>query len=148
MSVLKKSLSVLFISFSILSIAQPVEGTLNWYNKEDQGMFTEKAYKFLKKKKSKTVIVGVIDSGVDIEHEDLKGQIWINEGEIAGNGIDDDNNGYIDDVHGWNFLGNEKGEHVNEARLEKTRILAHLSEKYDGIDPNSIQQDRRVSALS
>ena len=126
MSVLKKSLSVLFISFSILSIAQPVEGTLNWYNKEDQGMFTEKAYKFLKKKKSKTVIVGVIDSGVDIEHEDLKGQIWINEGEIAGNGIDDDNNGYIDDVHGWNFLGNEKGEHVNEARLEKTRILASL----------------------
>lgn len=141
MSVLKKSLSVLFISFSILSIAQPVEGTLNWYNKEDQGMFTEKAYKFLKKKKSKTVIVGVIDSGVDIEHEDLKGQIWINEGEIAGNGIDDDNNGYIDDVHGWNFLGNEKGEHVNEARLEKTRILAKLSEKYDGIDPNSIDQD-------
>ena len=141
MSVLKKSLSVLFISFSILSIAQPVEGTLNWYNKEDQGMFTEKAYKFLKKKKSKTVIVGVIDSGVDIEHEDLKGQIWINEGEIAGNGIDDDNNGYIDDVHGWNFLGNEKGEHVNEARLEKTRILAQLSAKYEGIDPNSIDQD-------
>ena len=141
MSVLKKSLSVLFISFSILSIAQPIEGTLNWYNKEDQGMFTEKAYKFLKKKKSKTVIVGVIDSGVDIEHEDLKGQIWINEGEIAGNGIDDDNNGYIDDVHGWNFLGNEKGEHVNEARLEKTRILAQLSAKYEGIDPNSIDQD-------
>ena len=141
MSVLKKSLSVLFISFSILSIAQPVEGTLNWYNNEDQGMFTEKAYKFLKKKKSKTVIVGVIDSGVDIEHEDLKGQIWINEGEIAGNGIDDDNNGYIDDVHGWNFLGNEKGEHVNEARLEKTRILAQLSAKYEGIDPNSIDQD-------
>lgn len=141
MSVLKKSLSVLFISFSILSIAQPVEGTLNWYNKEDQGMFTEKAYKFLKKKKSKTVIVGVIDSGVDIEHEDLKGQIWINEGEVPGNGIDDDNNGYIDDVHGWNFLGNEKGEHVNEARLEKTRILAQLSAKYEGIDPNSIDQD-------
>ena len=141
MSVLKKSLSVLFISFSILSIAQPVEGTLNWYNNEDQGMFTEKAYKFLKKKKSKTVIVGVIDSGVDIEHEDLKGQIWINEGEIAGNGIDDDNNGYIDDVHGWNFLGNEKGEHVNEARFEKTRILAQLSAKYEGIDPNSIDQD-------
>ena len=141
MSVLKKSLSVLFISFSILSIAQPVEGTLNWYNNEDQGMFTEKAYKFLKKKKSKTVIVGVIDSGVDIEHEDLKGQIWINEGEIAGNGIDDDNNGYIDDVHGWNFLGNEKGEHINEARLEKTRILAQLSAKYEGIDPNSIDQD-------
>jgi subtilisin family serine protease len=104
-------------------------------------MYTEKAYKFLKKKKSQTVIVGVIDSGVDIEHKDLEGQIWINEDEIAGNGIDDDNNGYIDDVHGWNFLGNADGEHVDAARLEMTRILANLKDKYEGIDPNSIQQD-------
>ena len=129
------------MSFSVLSIAQPIEGTLNWYNQEGQGMYTEKAYNYLKKKKSQTVIVGVIDSGVDIEHEDLKGQIWVNEDEIPNNGIDDDNNGYIDDVHGWNFLGNAKGEHVNEARLEKTRILAQLKDKYDGIDPNSIAQD-------
>jgi len=129
------------MSFSVLSIAQPIEGTLNWYNQEGQGMYTEKAYNYLKKKKSQTVIVGVIDSGVDIEHEDLKGQIWVNEDEIPNNGIDDDNNGYIDDVHGWNFLGNAKGEHVNDARLEKTRILAQLKDKYDGIDPNSIAQD-------
>ena len=129
------------MSFSVFSIAQPIEGTLNWYNQEGQGMYTEKAYKYLKKKKSQTVVVGVIDSGVDIEHEDLKGQIWVNEDEIPNNGIDDDNNGYIDDVHGWNFLGNAKGEHVNEARLEKTRILAQLKDKYDGIDPNSIAQD-------
>jgi len=141
MKVFKRMLTVLFISFSVLSIAQPIEGTLNWYNQEGQGMYTEKAYNYLKKKKSQTVIVGVIDSGVDIEHEDLKGQIWVNEDEIPNNGIDDDNNGYIDDVHGWNFLGNAKGEHVNEARLEKTRILAQLKDKYDGIDPNSIAQD-------
>ena len=141
MKVFKRMLTVLFMSFSVLSIAQPIEGTLNWYNEEGQGMYTEKAYNYLKKKKSQTVIVGVIDSGVDIEHEDLKGQIWVNEDEIPNNGIDDDNNGYIDDVHGWNFLGNAKGEHVNEARLEKTRILAQLKDKYDGIDPNSIAQD-------
>ena len=141
MKVFKRMLTLLFISFSALSIAQPIEGTLNWYNQEGQGMYTEKAYNYLKKKKSQTVIVGVIDSGVDIEHEDLKGQIWVNEDEIPNNGIDDDNNGYIDDVHGWNFLGNAKGEHVNEARLEKTRILAQLKDKYDGIDPNSIAQD-------
>ena len=141
MKVFKRMLTVLFMSFSVLSIAQPIEGTLNWYNQEGQGMYTEKAYNYLKKKKSQTVIVGVIDSGVDIEHEDLKGQIWVNEDEIPNNGIDDDNNGYIDDVHGWNFLGNAKGEHVNEARLEKTRILAQLKDKYDGIDPNSIAQD-------
>lgn len=141
MKVFKRMLTVLFMSFSVLSIAQPIEGTLNWYNQDGQGMYTEKAYNYLKKKKSQTVIVGVIDSGVDIEHEDLKGQIWVNEDEIPNNGIDDDNNGYIDDVHGWNFLGNAKGEHVNEARLEKTRILAQLKDKYDGIDPNSIAQD-------
>ena len=141
MKVFRRMLTLLFISFSALSIAQPIEGTLNWYNQEGQGMYTEKAYNYLKKKKSQTVIVGVIDSGVDIEHEDLKGQIWVNEDEIPNNGIDDDNNGYIDDVHGWNFLGNAKGEHVNDARLEKTRILAQLKDKYDGIDPNSIDQD-------
>ena len=141
MSEIKNTLTLLFVAFYTLSFAQPVEGTLNWYNQEGQGMYTEKAYKFLKKKKSQTVIVGVIDSGVDIEHEDLAGQIWINEDEIPGNGIDDDNNGYIDDVHGWNFLGNAAGEHVNDARLEMTRILAKLQDKYDGIDPNSIQQD-------
>ena len=138
---LRQGLSIFGIVLTTAVIAQPVEGTLNWYNQEGQGMYTEKAYKYLKKKESKTVIVGVIDSGVDIEHKDLKGKIWINTGEIAGNGIDDDNNGYIDDIHGWSFLGNAAGEHVNDARLEKTRILASLMNKYDGIDPNSIEQD-------
>lgn len=141
MTNLKQVIAIFAIAISAKAIAQPVEGTLNWYNQEGQGMFTEKAYKYLKKKESKTVIVGVIDSGVDIEHEDLDGKIWVNSGEIAGNGIDDDNNGYIDDIHGWNFLGNAAGEHVNEARLEKTRILAVLAPKYDGIDPNSIEKD-------
>lgn len=141
MTNLRQCLAVFTIVCATSIIAQPVEGTLNWYNQGGQGMFTEKAYKYLKKKESKTVIVGVIDSGVDIEHEDLEGKIWINSDEIAGNGIDDDNNGYIDDIHGWNFLGNAEGAHVNEARLEKTRILASLSAKYDGIDPNSIEKD-------
>ena len=141
MTNLRQCLALFTILCTTSTIAQPLEGTLNWYNQGGQGMFTEKAYKYLKKKESKTVIVGVIDSGVDIEHKDLEGKIWINTDEIAGNGIDDDNNGYIDDIHGWNFLGNAEGAHVNEARLEKTRILASLSAKYDGIDPNSIEQD-------
>ena len=138
---LKQSLSVLSLVFATIVIAQPIEGTLNWYNQDGQGMFTEKAYKYLKKNESKTVIVGVIDSGVDIEHEDLKGKIWVNEDEIPGNGIDDDKNGYVDDVHGWNFLGNEKGEHLNEARLEKTRILASLSRKFADVDSSSVAND-------
>jgi len=83
------------------------------------GMSVDRAYaELLSGKKGSTVIVGVIDSGVDIEHEDLKSVIWVNPKEIAGNGKDDDNNGYIDDVHGWNFLGDSNNE-----QLEMTRIV-------------------------
>ena len=83
------------------------------------GMSVDKAYaELLKDKMGKKVIVGIIDSGVDIEHDDLKSVIWTNSKEIANNGIDDDKNGYIDDIHGWNFLG----DIVNE-NLEITRIL-------------------------
>lgn len=92
------------------------------------GMSIEKAYQFLQGKKGNKVIVGVIDSGIDIEHEDLKDNVWTNSDEIAGNGIDDDNNGYIDDVHGWNFLGGE-GTATPE-QLEVTRIYKKLKAKY------------------
>lgn len=84
------------------------------------GMSVDRAYaELLKGKKGEIVIVGVVDSGVDINHEDLQGKIWTNTKEIPGNGIDDDKNGYIDDIHGWNFLGDA----VNE-QLELTRIVA------------------------
>src|SRR5690606_24794449 len=70
------------------------------------GMSVQKAYdEIIKNNKGQTVIVAVIDSGVDIEHEDLKSVVWVNRKEVPNNGKDDDNNGYIDDVHGWNFLG-------------------------------------------
>lgn len=92
---------------------------LDLQNDTIPGMSVDRAYsELLKKKKSTKVIVGVIDSGVDIEHEDLKSVIWTNTKEIAGNGIDDDKNGYIDDVHGWNFLGDATDEN-----LEMTRML-------------------------
>ncbi|MFN3756885.1 MAG: hypothetical protein ACK4RM_08005 [Flavobacterium sp.] len=83
------------------------------------GMSVDRAYEtLLKNKKAQKVIVAVIDSGTDIQHEDLKGQIWTNTKEIPDNGIDDDGNGYVDDIHGWNFLG--EATHEN---LEMTRIL-------------------------
>lgn len=113
----------------------------NWYNGKGPGMNTEKAYKMLKKRNSETVVVAIIDSGIDIEHEDLQGRIWVNEDEIAGNGIDDDNNGYVDDVHGWNFLGNSNGENANDIRLEVTRIYAKLDEKYGNMPVEIANQE-------
>lgn len=84
------------------------------------GMSVNKAYsEIIKHKKGETVIVAVIDSGVDIDHEDLNDVIWVNEDEIPNNGKDDDKNGYIDDINGWNFLGDGYYE-----QLEFVRILA------------------------
>jgi len=84
------------------------------------GMSVNKAYdEIIKNKKGKTTIVAVIDSGIDIDHEDLENVIWTNQDEIPNNGKDDDNNGYIDDVHGWNFLGDGYNE-----QLEFVRLLA------------------------
>jgi subtilisin family serine protease len=83
------------------------------------GMSVDKAYEeLLKNKKGNRIIVAVIDSGVDIDHPDLKGAIWTNPKEIPNNKKDDDKNGYVDDVHGWNFLGDSYNE-----TLEMTRIL-------------------------
>jgi cell wall-associated protease len=114
--------------------AQVDKQILNWYNTEKTGMATEAAYKYLKKRTPETVIVAVIDSGIDIHHEDLKGKIWTNTKEIPGNGIDDDGNGYIDDVHGWNYLGNKNGQNQDAARLEVTRIYANLKPRFDGVE--------------
>ncbi len=103
------------------------------------GMSLDKVYDFVKTKQGKTVIVGVIDSGIDVEHEDLKDVAWINKGEIAGNGKDDDNNGYIDDIHGWNFLGGEKGQ-ANPEQLEMTRMVQKWMPRFDGRSADSIAE--------
>lgn len=87
------------------------------------GMSIAKAYQFLAGKKGSTVIVAIADSGIDVEHEDLISVAWVNQNEIAGNKIDDDNNGYIDDIHGWNFLGSKDGKIINSDQLEMTRIV-------------------------
>lgn len=85
------------------------------------GMSVDKAYaELLKNKKGKKVIVAILDSGVDIEHPDLKSVIWTNKKEIANNGIDDDKNGYVDDIHGWNFLGD-----ISKENYEFDRILGN-----------------------
>jgi len=96
-------------------------GHLDLENDTIPGMAVEKAYdEIIKNKKGKTTIVAVIDSGIDIDHEDLADNIWTNEDEIPNNGKDDDNNGYVDDIHGWNFLGDAYNEQLEYVRLIKS----------------------------
>lgn len=122
---------------------------INWYNKnikDDKvnGTNVYKAYKELLngKQPKQKIIVAVIDGGVDPQHEDLKANMWVNKDEIAGNGKDDDNNGYIDDIYGWNFLGNAEGENVNEENLESTRIFRALHEKYKDVEKSEAEDKK------
>ena len=119
------------------------------------GMSVDKAYEFLKGRKSVKVIVGIVDSGIDIEHEDLKGAIWTNKKEISGNKIDDDKNGYVDDIHGWNFLGNSYNEQLEMTRLVKNgdknsaeyaAAKAELDKKIEELQPQKQQLDMILGA--
>ncbi|WP_437440179.1 S8 family peptidase [Pedobacter mucosus] len=108
----------------------------NWFNLDlvESGYFgisTEKAYKEILKdtKPKQKVIVAVIDGGVDINHEDLKDVLWKNTKEIPGNDIDDDGNGYVDDINGWNFIGSKKGN-LQYDNLELIRLLRIYTPKY------------------
>ena len=122
----------LFTVSSGFSQSKKVKLPANWYNLDlvQDGYFgisTEKAYKELlvNMKPKQKVIVAVMDGGVDVNHEDLKDVMWTNPKEIPGNGIDDDGNGYIDDIHGWNFIGSKAGN-VEFDNLELTRIRRKL----------------------
>ena len=125
------------------------EAPENWFNLDRgtdnvQGVSTEKTYKeLLQGKESRTVVVAVIDGGVDVEHEDLQGKIWINENEIPGNGKDDDGNGYVDDIYGWNFLGGADGENVHFDTYELTRELVRLEPKYEGVNPDELSKKEK-----
>jgi len=113
---------------------------MTWYHKDFAttkvyGINTENAYKFLESKglKPKTVIVGVLDSGVQVDHPGLVKNIWTNPNEVPGNGKDDDGNGYIDDVHGWNFIGGKNGD-IDVDNMEVTRVVAKYKPVFEGDD--------------
>ncbi len=133
---MKNFFCILLIGLYFGSIAQTKdEPKANWQNldlKQDGvfGISTERAYsELLSGKKGVSVIVAVIDGGVDIHHEDLREKIWVNTKEIVGNGIDDDHNGYIDDVNGWDFIGSPK-ENVQYDNLELVRLVRKMQPKY------------------
>ena len=106
-----------------------------WHQKDKQqdtipGISLDKFYSQNKKAaKSKAIVVAVIDTQIDLKHEDLLGQIWNNTKEVANNGIDDDNNGYIDDSNGWNFIGTKRGSTV-WSNFEYVRIVREYEKQF------------------
>ena len=145
-SILKRTF--LFLINGLISLAlfaQKEEVPNGWHLMDKQtdgfyGISASKAYDFVKAKKlkSKTVIVAIIDSGVDTTHEDLKSVLWHNPKEIPGNGIDDDKNGYVDDVYGWNFLGGRDGRNVEQDSYEAARVYHSLKSKWEDKDVSTM----------
>ena len=133
-----------------LKIGDPTDTQLKSWSYTDlvndtiPGMSVDKAYaELIPNLKGVNVIVAVIDSGVDIEHEDLKNVIWVNKDEIPNNGIDDDKNGFIDDIHGWNFLGDIVAEN-----LEFTRIVRKYQGQFKGKTEASIGMDNKQKFIT
>lgn len=127
------------------------EPPLDWFTRdaaEDglRGVSADRAYATLLQGRApaRTVVVAVIDGGVDVQHEDLRGKIWVNPDEVAGNGVDDDGNGYVDDVHGWNFIGGPDGRNVHWDTFELTREVARYQTRFEHTDPATLSgQDRQ-----
>lgn len=133
--------SIMLAPFCLLSWAVQAQPALpiQWHHLDPTtdkviGISTDRAYELLKTlpKPTRPVIVAVIDAGFDVDHDDLKSVLWTNPGEVAGNGKDDDGNGYVDDVHGWNFMGNKDGQNLEYLTKEETRLYARLKPLYDG----------------
>jgi cell wall-associated protease len=149
-------ISLMLFCTLVLSIATAQaqsnsEPPKNWFTLDKakdgvQGTSANEALAQLKAKgkKGKKVIVAVLDSGVDYMHEDLKDVMWINPGEIPGNGKDDDNNGYVDDINGWNFIGGKDGRNVGADSYELTREYSRLSKRFKGTDPSKLYGDAKA----
>ncbi len=92
------------------------------------------------------IVVAVVDGGVDINHEDLVDNIWVNENEIPGNGIDDDNNGYIDDINGWDAYSNDNSIPSNN---HGTHVSGTIGAKGDNsTDVVGVNWDVKIMAVA
>lgn len=138
----KIAIAALFLMGFVQTYAQEnnVEDkdAMTWYHKDFKtskvyGINTQNAYKFFESKglKPSTVVVGVIDSGVEVDHPGLMKNMWKNPNEVPNNGKDDDGNGYIDDIHGWNFIGGKEGD-VAVDNIEATRLVREYKSIFEG----------------
>lgn len=116
---------------------------MTWYHKDFSatnvyGVNTQNAYKYLESKglKPRTVVVGVLDSGVQVDHPGLVKNMWKNPNEIPNNGKDDDGNGYVDDIYGWNFIGGKNGD-VDVDNMEVTRVVKKYQPIFEGTDSSA-----------
>jgi len=147
-------LKLILISFLLSAqsdvLVKPNDSLIPWHYKDFKsddipGISLFEALQFANEKGliQKKIVVAIIDSGADTAHYDLKNKLWTNHGEIPNNGIDDDNNGYIDDVHGWNFIGGPDGKNVNGDRLEATRIYAKFRDEFENVKSSDVPKDRK-----
>ncbi|MEI6411441.1 MAG: S8 family peptidase [Bacteroidota bacterium] len=146
----KQNLTVLALCLPAIFLGAQSKAPDNWFTLDPvkdkvNGTGSDEAIKKLKEKgkKSQTIIVAVLDSGVDYNHEDLKDIMWTNPGEIPNNGKDDDGNGYIDDIHGWNFIGGKDGKNVSHDSYELTREYVRLGKKFAGKDGKGLTGDAK-----
>ncbi len=146
---MKRLFSILLIAGLFTSVNAQTEPPKNWFNLDQgidnyPGMSVDNTYKtLLNGKIPQKVIVAVIDGGVDPLHEDLKNVMWKNPREIPGNNIDDDRNGYIDDIYGWNFIGGRDGKNVSKDNLEITRLVRAYKAKFANVDPTKLKGDEK-----
>ena len=140
--------AILFFAFLMVD-AQTNVSNINWHWKDYQkdtvhGISLRQAYQYLAtiNNKPTPIIVAVMDGGVDTTHLDLKNKLWTNPKEIPKNGVDDDKNGYIDDIHGWNFLGGKDGQNIDKAADEKSRIYHRFKSQFENItDTNDLKTE-------
>ena len=143
-----------FLFFCMQSYAQPgpsssVKRSHPWWKadwKKDSlpGISLDEAYNYLKGRKSKSVIVALIDGPLDINHNDLKNSIWVNKKEISNNAIDDDANGYVDDVHGWCFTANKNDVYRSNQPSLEADVYKTWKKKFEQIDGSKLRGVEKV----
>ncbi len=132
----------------LIAVSSSAQQSGDWFNLDPEvndqyGISVYEAFKKYPGLELQPVTVAVIDGGLDVFHPDLEGRLWINEGEVADNGVDDDGNGYVDDVHGWNFLGNASGENIRFDNLEITRLYRTYKQKYETKDRSTLSRKEK-----